>query len=198
MSPRKVAIAHDYQCPWAWIALFQVQRLKSQVHGLDFDWVGCELLPDISNAPPVRPVPSTRFMELASSERVAVNLPMPPIVSTHDALAGAEFVKEHYPEAFDAYNEDIYKAMWSDGKDISDQRILSQIVRDIGLDTARFAEALADKRYDATVKPLGAFSYAVGITHVPTFIFNGERCSEASYDCVLEMAQRFSERYLHA
>ncbi len=34
-------------------------------------------------------------------------------------------------------------------------------------------------------------AYAADVTHVPTFLFRGERCAEAPYSAIHDLAQRY-------
>ena len=191
----RVIVAHDYQCPWCYLSLFQAQRLKKEFPQLTFDWRGYELLPGGQNDIAERPQPSERFIALAKLD----NLPLPPawpaIINAHAPLEGAEYVKENSPELFDRYNEIVYQAFWERNEDISDPKILENIARDIGLDSYDFLQAIIEKRYSKKIIPFKEAAYADGITHITTFRFLGEQCAEAPYATISDIARRYVAWY---
>lgn len=198
-----VTIAHDYLCPWCWIGFFQAGRLAQEFPQIQQDWRGYELLPealgplpDYKPAPPDPNAPPSRLQQLLTLEGLAIpeNRTIG-IVRTHDALQGAEYVKAHAPERFDAYNEAVYRAFWEQSQDISDLAILGRIVQAIGLDRADFLRALTAKAYSSQIVPFDDDAYARDVTHVPTFLFRGERCAEAPYETIRELALRYLAWY---
>jgi predicted DsbA family dithiol-disulfide isomerase len=198
-----VIIAHDYLCPWCWIGLFQAKRLKEEFPEIKQDWRGFELLPEsLGPLPNYRPRPRN---PAAPPERIDIlaerdGIPIPQnrtigLVRTHDALQGAEFAKEVAPETFDAYNEGVYRAYWERSEDISDHEVLAGIAEAAGLDRLDFLNAISTRRYSSKIVPFDDEAYAADVTHVPTFIFRGERCAEAPYDTIRDLALRFNAWY---
>ena len=199
-----VVIAHDYLCPWCWIGFFQAQRLKDEFPQLKQDWRGFELLPEsLGPLPEFKPQPPepdaapTRFHILLAHE--GLSLPEPRtigIVRTHDALQGAEYFKERLPKRFDDYNEGVYRAFWERSEDISDYAILRRIAENAGADSDDFVAALAKKAYSGKIVAFDDDAYALDVTHVPTFLFRGERCAEAPYETIRGLAERFTAWYM--
>lgn len=195
-----VIVAHDYICPWCWVGYFQAARLKNEFPQIRFDWRGYELLPegrfeipqfkDPKPRDPSRPL--SRFELHAQSEGVAYN-PFRTIgaVRSHNALEGAEFAKAFGEEAFDRYNEGVYRAYWEGMRDISSLEVLGEIAAGAGLDPAEFDRAVSERRFADRIVPFDDEAYADDITHVPTFQFRGERAAEAPYSTIRDMAQRF-------
>jgi len=194
-----VTIAHDYLCPWCWVGFFQAQKLREEFPQIKQVWQGYELLPEefgplpTSDPHPKAPdAPPSRF-ELFS---VAEGAPVPEgrtigIVRTHFALEGAAYVQDKAPELFDAYNEAVYRAFWEHSEDISDLSILGRLAEGIGLGTDTFLAAVSSKAYYHQIVRFDDDAYAADITHVPTFLFRGERCAEAPYTTIKELAQRY-------
>ena len=106
-------------------------------------------------------------------------------------MEGAEYVKDKAPDCFDRYNEAIYRAFWERSEDISDPDVLGAIAHNAGLDKADFLNDVRARKYDAKIVRFDQDAYADDITHVPTFRFRGERCAEAPYATIREMAERF-------
>jgi predicted DsbA family dithiol-disulfide isomerase len=198
-----VIIAHDFLCPWCWIGFFQARRLREEFPHIKQDWRGYELLPEsLGPIPDYTPKPRnpddppSRLDVLAKLD----GIPIPEgrtigIVRTHDALQGAEYVKDKAPDLFDTYNEAVYRAFWERSEDISDHGVLGQLASNAGLPGDDFLSAIKAGAYSAKVVPFDDGAYADDVTHVPTFIFRGERCAEASYATIQGLAQRFIAWY---
>ena len=198
-----VIIAHDYLCPWCWIGYFHAQRLKSDFPEIKQDWRGFELLPvELGPLPDYKPrprdpnKPPSRLDLLAELD----DIPIPQnrtigIIRTHDALQGAEYVKEHAPELFDIFNEEVYRAFWERSEDISNHDVLGAIALKTGLDRVDFLGRIAARSYSHKIVPFDDKAYENDITHVPTFVFRGERCAEAPYSTIKAMAERFQAWY---
>ncbi len=197
-----VRVAHDYLCPWCWVGFFQAQKLQREFPQITLDWQGYELLPEELGALPAHdPHPKdpdaepTRFELFAASEGVALHERSIGIVRTHAPLEGAEWVKDKFPDKFDAYNEAVYRAFWERGDDISNLDILGNLIAGIGIDDRSdvrdFLSAVASKKYYEKIVRFDADAYAADVTHVPTFLFRGERCAEATYGTIRDLASRF-------
>lgn len=195
MKDLTVTVAHDYQCPWSWLSLFQAKRLKQEFPQINLDWRGYELVPNGIADLAERPQSSERFRALAKLD----NLPLPPkwpaIIISHTALEGAEYVKDKSPELFDQYNETVYRAFWERDEDISNLKVLEEIAKDIGINTVKFLQAVNARQYAGKIIPFREAANADGITHITAFRFLGEQCAEAPYATISEMAKRFVTWY---
>lgn len=198
----KVTICHDYLCPWCWVGFFQAQKLTEEFPQIALDWRGYELLPEeLGPMPDFSPQPKdphaapSRFEQFAQAEGVPLHERTIGAVRTHYALEGAEWVKDKHPQYFDAYNEAVYRAYWERSDDISNLDILGGLVASVGLDdrdvVSDFLRAVSAKEYHSKIVRFDEDAYAVDITHVPTFWFRGERCAEAPYSVIRDLAQRF-------
>lgn len=198
-----VTVAHDYLCPWCWVAFFQAQKLTQEFPQIALNWAGYELLPEelgpLPDFPPPTPrdpsAPLNRFEAFAEAEGVPLHERTIGVVRTHNALEGAEWVKHTAPEKFDAYNEAVYRAYWERSDDISNLDILGNLVASIGLDDKDqvhdFLRAVSAKEYHDKIVRFDDEAYARDVTHVATFLFRGERCAEAPYSTIRDLAQRF-------
>ena len=95
------------------------------------------------------------------------------------------------PELFDAYNEAVYRAFWERSEDISDLAVLGRLAESAGLGTDAFLAAVSSKAYYDEIVRFDDDAYAADVTHVPTFLFRGERCAEAPYTTIKELAERY-------
>ena len=195
----QVTIAHDYLCPWCWVGFFQAEKLRHEFPRIKQVWRGYELLPEeLGPLPEHDPhpkdpsAPPSRFELFSEAE----GAPVPPgrtvgIVRTHAALEGAAYAQDKEPDRFDAYNEAVYRAFWEHSLDISDLDVLGRLAQDAGLDREGFLRAVSAKAYYHEIVRFDDDAYAADVTHVPTFQFRGERCAEAPYSTVSELAARY-------
>jgi len=194
-----VTIAHDYLCPWCWVGFFQAQRLREEFPQINQVWRGFELLPeelgplpDYTPQPKDPAAPPSRFELFSQAE----SAPVPEgrtigVVRTHNALEGAAYAQDKAPERFDAYNEAVYRAFWERSEDISALDVLGRLAEGAGLDRAAFLQAVSSKAYYPEIVRFDDDAYAADVTHVPTFLFRGERCAEAPYTTIRDLAQRY-------
>lgn len=194
-----VTIAHDYLCPWCWVGFFQAQRLREEFPQINQVWRGFELLPeelgplpDYTPQPKDPAAPPSRFELFSQAE----SAPVPEgrtigVVRTHNALEGAAYAQDKAPERFDAYNEAVYRAFWERSEDISALNVLGRLAEGAGLDRAAFLQAVSSKAYYDQIVRFDDDAYAADVTHVPTFLFRGERCAEAPYTTIRDLAQRY-------
>lgn len=205
-SLTSVTLYHDFLCPWCWVGFLQSRRLLSD-YGLTFDWRGAELMPASiphtpappkpvdPNAPPPPPAPKNRFDLFVESEGIVMPSPRPSFVRTHNPLLGCEWARVEGPEAFDIYNEAVYRAFWEQRQDISDLEILESLAKAGGLNGTALVESIRAERYAENIVPFDDDAYVTGIRHVPTFIFGAEEfLAEANYADLSHAAERFQFR----
>lgn len=188
-----IPVAHDYICPWCWIALHQVKRLEDQF-GVSFDWLGYELLPDDlpwpdyapapAGDPRKTPTPSRMALAYAASGMEAPTAERPPKMRSHNALEAAEHAKTQ--GVFDAFNERMYRAFWEEGREINHMDVIRELGADL-MDADALIEAVAEKRYADKIVPFDDAAYDAGIFNVPTYIIDGRKYAEEPY-AVLEKA----------
>ncbi|OYR43408.1 DsbA family protein [Halorubrum sp. Hd13] len=83
-------------------------------------------------------------------------------------------VKETAPEAWPAFDDAVFAALWQAGRDIGDREVLADIAADVeGLDAEVVDVALGDDDLRERVTELFDAARQRGITGVPTFAFDG-------------------------
>ena len=118
--------------------------------------------------------------------------PRPPFTRTHNALLGCEWAHTQGHDAFDAYNEGVYRAFWQHRADIADINILRGIAENAGLDADGLQKSIESGEFENHIIPFDDTAYALGIRHVPTFLFNGEeKLAEAPYADLARATERF-------
>lgn len=209
-SLTSITLVVDTLCPWCWVGWVQAQKLQ-QEFGVTFDWRHAELIPPEMefnpsppkprdpNSPPDPPRPPSRFDLFLETEGIPLASPRPPFVRTHSALLGAEFAWAAGRDAFDVYNEAQYRGYWENHDDLADLDVLTGYANRAGLDTAAFRQSVESEQYARNIIPFDDDAYAIGVRHVPTFIFNAEEVlAEAPYSDLARATERFlirSERF---
>jgi predicted DsbA family dithiol-disulfide isomerase len=181
----KITIAHDFICPWCWIALHQATELKLQFPDIEFDWVGYELFPDELEWPqwsapektPNRPAtPSRLDLAYVASGVTPSTVQRPPLMRSHNALEAVEYAKTL--GVAEPLNERLYRALWEEGQEINNPDVIRSLAKGLVPDLGDLTEALSVRRFAGQIVKFDDDAYAAGIFNVPTFIINGERYAE--------------------
>jgi predicted DsbA family dithiol-disulfide isomerase len=189
----KIPVAHDFVCPWCWVAVHQMERLRREFE-VEFEWLGYELWPaDLPRpvAEPPRVIPTmppipTRLDLMLATE----NMELPPVerpkrMNSHKALLAAEYAKvQGLGEPFIL---ELYRAFWERGEFISETEYLCNEAGRLGMDPESMRNSIESEEFADKVVGFDAPAYKTGIFHVPTFIIDGKRYAEQPYR-VLEKA----------
>jgi predicted DsbA family dithiol-disulfide isomerase len=114
----------------------------------------------------VRRLQSEYDVEMTEELRTDIDSLPAQIVSVH--------VRETAPDAWLAFDEGVFDALWLDGRDIGDRDVLADVAADVeGLDAAVVDEALGDDDLRGRVTDLFDAARRRGVTGVPTFAYDG-------------------------
>lgn len=94
-------------------------------------------------------------------------------VDSKNAQQAALFVHEQHPEAFEAFHEQVFDALWQDERDIGDPDVLADIATEVGIDAEAVREAIADPERTAALEERFTAAQRTGVTGVPTFVHEG-------------------------
>ncbi|WP_408959675.1 DsbA family protein [Natrinema sp. 74] len=94
-------------------------------------------------------------------------------VDSFDAQVASWYVKEDYPEQWEAFDEAIYTALWQDGRDIGDADVLADLADDVDLPADEIRDAIADENLRSELEDRFAEAQQTGVTGVPTFVSDG-------------------------
>lgn len=186
----KVEIYSDVACPWCYIGKARFERaLGAFPGGGDVQVVYRPYQLDPSA--PTRAVPmleylerrfgagaramTGRVVETARGEGLAMDFDRGLAANTLDAhrlMRLAE--REHGPGTQRAVAEGLFEAHFSAGRDVSDTVVLAEIAGAAGMDPRRVREYLASGEGTREVKEEIAAAQQLGITAVPTFVFEGK------------------------
>jgi predicted DsbA family dithiol-disulfide isomerase len=114
-------------------------------------------------------------------------------LNAHRLLRLAE--REHGPEVQRAVAEGLFEAHFSAGRDVGEPEVLAKIAAAAGMDAARVREYLASDKGSREVRQEIQEAQQVGITAVPTFVFEGRYAVQgaqptSSFLQALEMVAR--------
>ncbi len=184
----KIPVAHDFICPWCWVALFQVKRLQEDF-GAEIEWKGYELFPDALEWPDPSPQPEPPANKPPVPSRldfilVADDLEIPPVAKprkmrTHNAHEALEYAKTEGKA--DTFAEALYRAYWEKGREINKPEVLRELAAGILDDVEAMAAAVESKRFAKDIVGFDDDAYAGGVYNVPTYWIGGERYAEQPY-----------------
>ncbi len=180
-----IPLAHDFTCPWCWIAVKQVADLADT--GATFEWVAYELWPDnlewpepavvVPEVATNRPKTPTRLeLAYAAADMEAPTAIRPKRMRTHNAHEAIEFAKTtgHAEQLIDK----LYRALWEDGKDINDVDVIVHIAGDVIADLVGLRKAIEERQFADRIVGFDDPAYAAGVFNVPTYFIGGARCGE--------------------
>ena len=105
---------------------------------------------------------------------VEMNLDLATDVDSLDAQVASYYVKGHYDyETWLAFDEALLAALWQDGRDIGDERVLVDLAGDAGVDPDEVRAALDDDALRAELDEQFRAAQQAGVTGVPTFAYDG-------------------------
>jgi predicted DsbA family dithiol-disulfide isomerase len=93
--------------------------------------------------------------------------------NSHKALLLAEAAKEGEPEVFESLNEGLFRAYFTEGRNIGDPQVLREIAEAAGVPAVRIGQAWSDAAYEERLARDHAAAAGLGITAIPTFIVDG-------------------------
>lgn len=90
--------------------------------------------------------------------------------NSHRALLLAEATRDIEPGLFEELNERLFRAYFSEGRNIGDETILRRIASDAGLSAASIEHAWSDPVYEERLEKQKRMASATGVTGIPTFV----------------------------
>jgi predicted DsbA family dithiol-disulfide isomerase len=111
--------------------------------------------------------------------------------NSHKALLLAEAVKESGSDVFEALNEGLFRAYFSEGKNIGDAAVLRKIAEETGVPGEMVERAWSDPLYEERLKRQHEAASRIGVTGIPTFIIGNKWILEGAVptDLLREVAQ---------
>ena len=111
--------------------------------------------------------------------------------NSYSAILLGEYIHLHHPEQENSYHDAVFKAYFSEGKDIGQLEILSDILAELGIDPKILLTALNDVACQTRMQENAQAAVANGVTGTPTFFICNERVVGAQpYPHLLAAARR--------
>jgi predicted DsbA family dithiol-disulfide isomerase len=185
----KVEIWSDVMCPFCYIGKRRFENALQELpfkDEIEVEWKSFQLNPDLQYQP-------GRNIHQYLAEHKGFSLEKAKELNNHvTEMAAAEGLKYDFDKAvvansFDAHRfshlaakqgkgdaaeESLFKAYFTEGKNISDRDTLVQLGTEIGLDSAAVKQALEGDAYMQEVKQDIAEADAIGVRGVPFFVID--------------------------
>lgn len=183
----KMDIISDVACPWCYVGKCYLDRALEQRadHPFALEWHPFQLNPDM----PKGGMDRRTYMEMKFGGKdgaVRVHVPL----LEHADKAGVALNLDRItrtPNSLDAHRlihwaglegrqtpvvSALFRAYWSEGRDIGDAGVLADIAGENGLDRAMIARLLDGDSDRAEIAARDAHARARGVSGVPTFIID--------------------------
>ena len=95
-------------------------------------------------------------------------------INSHKALLLAEAARERNPDRFEELNERLFRACFSEVKNLGDEQVLRRIASDAGIPGDTVDRALSDPVYEEKLETQQRMASAIGVTGIPTFVVGGK------------------------
>lgn len=185
--PLKITIYSDFVCPFCYVGRGMIEHFRKEFD-IEDTWVPHELHPE---TPPEGRDLGDLFDRFDIDQvTMTCNLRGKPyglrfgeltrLASSRLALEGGEFARDH--GSFEAYHERVFRAFFTEGRDIGDPAVLLEESAACGLDPKALAAALADHRYAARVAQGSEAARRAGVTAIPTFVIQGGKTLTGAVD----------------
>lgn len=177
-KPVRVRMVSDYICPWCYVGLKRVEQLDEEV-GIELDVSAYDLRPGTPpEGLPRREAYSGRtyppgYIEnlIALAREAGIDMKRPDLIpNTHKAHEATEFAREN--GRLHAFHSAVFSAYFEHEQNIGDVDVLCDIAGGCGLNPDALRAALDDERYVSAVDQQMEWGRAVGVSGVPTFVFN--------------------------
>lgn len=174
----KMTIYSDFVCPFCYVGAGIVEHFKDEFD-IRATWVPHELHPDT-------PAQGRDITELASRfdiDQVTTVLrergapygiefrDMERLSNSRLALEAAEFARDH--GGYHRMHRALFKAYFTDGRDIGHRDVIRDVAGACGLDTAALDAALDQGRYTERVARGSEAAREAGVTAIPAFVIEG-------------------------
>jgi predicted DsbA family dithiol-disulfide isomerase len=185
----------DYVCPFCYLGEASLEQYRAgRDDPLDVEWHPFDLRsnergPDGEIDPAADSGKDEAYFEKAKENvrrlqeeyGVEMSLDIAREVDSKNAQQAALFVREEYPEAFAAFHERVFDALWQDERDVGDPDVLAEIAADVGsadsegaeIDTDKLRAAIDDPEREAALEERFREAQQAGVTGVPTFAYAG-------------------------
>lgn len=193
-----IRIYTDYIWPFCYIGKVLADRLGREL-SLPIEWLNIEIHPD---TPPqgrslheLFPAHTVQGMyENLNQMGTIFGLKFVPhdrLSNSHSAILLGEYIHLHHPEQENCYHDEVFKAYFSESKDIGQLEILSDLLEKLGIDPIVLPTALNDIACQTRMQENAQTAVTNGVTGTPTFFIGNESVVGAQpYPRLLATARR--------
>jgi 2-hydroxychromene-2-carboxylate isomerase len=180
--PKKLEFFYDCSSPWTYLAFTKIEEVAAR-HDAELIWHPI-LVGGLFNTvnPSVyegraRPVPVKAkyyvkdLRDWAQFYGLKIGNPSVFPVNSVKAMRGAFVANEHRTIA--QYSRRVFESYWGDNRDISQDEVLREIVREVGLDEKEFFTKIASDEYKAKLRENTAELISRGGFGSPTMFVEG-------------------------
>lgn len=177
----KVVVVSDFVCPWCYVGLTELEKLERD-YPVDISWAPFLLDPSVppegrTTTPRQQPGdPPSPVEQRAESAGLHFQRGRTFRPNSHLALETATFAQETNAshEVQEALHKALYGAHFETLENIGDIDTLVRLGTEAGLDGTALREALEQRTYRDQVDEEIGMVQELGVSAVPTFIFNNE------------------------
>ncbi|MFC6836859.1 DsbA family oxidoreductase [Halomarina ordinaria] len=187
-STERLTVYSDYVCPFCYLGRASLRRYQaSREDPLEVDWHPFDLRSgkrkpdgtidhDADDGKDDDYYAQARENVRRLSEEYDVEMAQE-IATEVDSLPAqvvSYYLSEHHPyETWLAFDEAVFEALWTEGRDIGDEAVLVDLAEEAGVDGEEVRSALDDDALRAEVDERFAEAQRQGVTGVPTFAYDG-------------------------
>ena len=183
-----ITVYSDYVCPFCYLGRESLSRYQADREtALEIDWQPFDLRsgkrnPDGSIDHSVDDGKDDEYFEQAKESvrrlqetyDVEMTMDLATEVDSLNAQVASYYVKAHYDyETWLAFDEAIFAALWTEGRDIGSEEVLVDLADDVGIDTEEITAALDDDTLRDELTDEFVAAQQAGVTGVPTFVAEG-------------------------
>jgi len=177
VTPVSLIVVSDFVCPWCYVGLTEVERLQRE-YNVEVTWAPYLLDPSVPPegrvvAPREHPGDAPSPVEQRAIDaglNFARGRTFRP--NSHLALEAGVYAQEiGFPGAA-AFHRALYRAHFELLENIGDIEVLVRIGAECGMEAEPLREALTSGRFREQVDEEIAMMRQLGVTAVPTFVFN--------------------------
>lgn len=180
MNPIKITLLSDYACPYCYVGKGIIKKLSKE-YDIEVNWVPFELYPDRPKEGVVmqEELPGVDLDEMVwelnqASEGLGIKFsPFDRMSNTRLALEASEFARDN--GKLDEFQELLYKALFTDNKDIGQLDLILSYAKDVGLNPDELKRALDEGVYAPHVQAGRELGEKHKIELIPTFIINDDQ-----------------------
>ena len=177
MNPIKITLFSDYACPFCYVGKGILKKLSSE-YPLEVTWVPFELHPEtpeegILIKEEFPDLDMGKMLEELNQAAEPFNIkfnPFEKMPNTKLALQASEFARDN--GKLDEFQEQMYKALFTDDKDISILKEVLACGEKVGLDSEKLAKALDEESYLSRIKTGRELGEKNKVGGIPTFFIN--------------------------